>query len=137
MKSKRKYMSLLLALIFTIAIQTPTISNSMSEATTVQYIPIQPLWQNVSTATVTLTISGTTAHCSTTIIGLTGTTRISATMRLERTDGTTVRTWSQTVNGSRLTMIESNAITANGSYRLRVDATVVRNGVSESISISG
>ena len=137
---QKKYMFMLLALFFTVSLQLPIMASTPSGVTTTQYVPNKPLWQNVNSATARLTFSGTTAHCSAIIAGLSGTTSITATMRLERVNGnsaTTVATWTQTVNGSRLVMSESNAVTANGTYRLRVDATVVRNGVSESISISG
>lgn len=140
MKNKKKYLSLLLALVLALSLQLPVMANSLGDGTAEQYVPIQPLWQNVNSATARLTISGTTAHCSATIVGLSGTTRITATLRLERVNGnsvTSVASWTRTVNGNRLVMSESNAISANGNYRVRLDATVVRNGVSENISISG
>lgn len=61
-------------------------------------------------------------------------------MRLQRVNGnsvTTVNTWTQSVNSSSLAMSESATVTSNGTYRLVVDATVTRNGVAESISITG
>jgi hypothetical protein len=139
MKNARKYISFLTALVFVLSLQMPVAANTTDEITAA-FIPIQPLWQNVDQATARLTRSGTTAHCSATITGLSGTTRIVATMQLQRVSGnsvTTVSTWTQSVNGNRLVMSESATVTSNGTYRLRVDATVTRNGVSESISISG
>jgi len=138
MKHKRKYMLLLMTLLIALSMQATVLANTTTE--TAVYQPINPLWQNVNQANARLTFSGTTAHCNVTITGFSGTTRITATMRLERVVGNTavtVRTWTQTVDGSRLTMNESATVTTTGNYRLRVDATVVRNGVSESISISG
>ena len=105
MKNKKKHMFMLLTLVFVVSLQLPVMASPPREVTATQYVPIQPLWQNVNSATARLTFSGTTAHCSATIVGLSGTTRITATMRLERVSGnsaTTVATWTQTVNGSRL-----------------------------------
>ncbi|MCL2199737.1 MAG: hypothetical protein FWB80_12525 [Defluviitaleaceae bacterium] len=130
MKRQKKSVLLLLLFAFALAMTTATIAA----------VPIQPLWQNVEQATARVTHSGTTAQCTARIIGLSGTTRISATMTLERvTDSNviTVRTWTQTTNSSSLVMSESATVTSSGTYRVRVDATVTRNGVAESISVSG
>lgn len=139
MKNRRKYMAMIMAVIFAISLQVPVMARDSYDAA-VQYIPIQPLWQNVSHAAATLTISGTASQCDTAIIGLSGTSRITATMTLERVSGNNVlwyTSWTRTVNSSMLVMNESATVTSNGTYRLRVDATVVRNGVTEYISISG
>ncbi|MCL1883709.1 MAG: hypothetical protein FWF81_08165 [Defluviitaleaceae bacterium] len=136
MKRRMNYISILLALLFTLCMPTAVVSAFQ----TVEYTPIQPLWQNVSNATALLTHSGTSAHCSLSIVGLPGTTRITATMRLERVTGNNVsviRTWTHTVNASHLAVSESAGVTANGTYRLQISATVVRNGVSEHISFMG
>ncbi|MCL1884278.1 MAG: hypothetical protein FWF81_11090 [Defluviitaleaceae bacterium] len=138
MKHKRKYVSILLALLFTISMQIPAIATTTHQE--MDFVSVQPFWQNVNRANATLTISGTTANCRATITGLAGTTRITATMHLQRIIGNsvvTVRTWTQTANSGSLVMSESATVTANGNYHLRVDATVVRNGVTETISISG
>lgn len=138
MKNKKKYIFLLMTVIFVLSLHVPVTASSPEEAE--KHTDIQPLWQNVSEASAELIFNGTTANCSTVILGLAGTTSITATMRLERVSGntvTTVATWTSTASSSRLVMNESATVTANGTYRLRVDATVVRNGVSEVISISG
>jgi len=138
MRHRKKYMFLLIALVIAFSLQIP-VSASTTQAVSA-IIPIQPFWANVSKASASLDHSGTTAYCGATITGLSGTTSISATMRLERVDGssvTTVSTWTKTVNGSSLVMSESATVLSNGSYRVRVEATVVRNGVSEKINFSG
>ncbi|MCL2356362.1 MAG: hypothetical protein FWC70_04260 [Defluviitaleaceae bacterium] len=138
MKHKRKYIFALAALLFALSLHMSVAASLAHEPA--GYISVQPLWSNVERASATLSFSGTTAHCRTTITGLPGTTRINALMRLERVEGGNVvwsRSWSQVVNGSMLTMNESAAITASGNYRLRVHASVLRNGTWEDISISG
>jgi hypothetical protein len=103
-----------------------------------QYIPIQPLWENVNTARANVTISGTTATCTVTIIGLSGTTSITAAITLQRvSDGRTVATWNRTANDTFLTFSGTAAVTAGGRYRLNVRAIVTRNGVAEVINFSG
>jgi|GEM_PF-1197365 len=140
MKNKRRLVPLLFAFVFALSMQLPTMATVPGEVASMQYIPIQPFWQNVNSATVRLSFSGTTAHCSSTIVGLSGTSSISATMKLQRVNGntvTTVSTWNHSVNGNRLVISESATINTSNTYRLVVDATVVRNGVSESITITG
>ncbi|MCL2223723.1 MAG: hypothetical protein FWB96_02010 [Defluviitaleaceae bacterium] len=139
MKHRRKYIALVMALVFAIAAQIPVAASTAVEPQAA-YVTIQPLWQNVNRANAVLTHTGTTAHCYVSITGLAGTTSIRATMQLSRVIGnsvSTVATWTQTVNGSRLVMNESARVTANGDYRLSVTATIVRNGVSENISFMG
>ena len=140
MKNKRKYAALLLAVLFAVSLQVPVAASADPEPIAATYIPITPLWQNVERATANVTFAGTTAHGSATIVGLAGTTSITATMTLERVSGNSVTwstSWTRTANSSRLVMSESATVTQNGTYRLRVDAAVVRNGVTERISISG
>jgi len=78
-----------------------------------------------------------TANATATIIGLPGTSRIVLTMTLERMDGENVlwyTSWTRTVRRSMLALTRSAAVTADGTYRLRICATVTRNGVDEHIS---
>ncbi|MCL1842214.1 MAG: hypothetical protein FWF79_00180, partial [Defluviitaleaceae bacterium] len=63
MKNKKKYLFMVLALVFAVSLQLPVTASPSSEVTAAQYVPIQPLWQNVNSATARLTFSGTTAHC--------------------------------------------------------------------------
>ena len=138
MRNQRKYIFALAVVLFALSLHMPVAATAANEPT--EYIPVQPLWSNVDRASAQLVRSGTTAHCNATIIGLPGTTRINAVMRLERVEGGNVvwfRQWTQVANGSSLVMRESAGITANGNYRLRVHASVTRNGMTEDISISG
>jgi hypothetical protein len=135
MKNRRKYIALLMAMLFAFSMQVPISARDAAD-----YVPIQPLWQNVNNANATLTLSGTTATCRATIVALSGTTSISATMRLQRISlgsAITVQMWTGHSSSFGLSMEGTATVSANGNYRLQVDATVVRNGVSERISITG
>jgi hypothetical protein len=133
---RKKYIALLLVLVAAFSMQIPVLG---AESQATAYVPIQPFWLNVSRANAHLTFSGNTAHCTVNIMGLSGTTSISATVRLERVVGnsiTTVATWTDSSSNSWLSISESATVTSNGTYRLRVNATVIRNGVSEDISFT-
>jgi len=103
-------------------------------------VEITPFWININSITTSLSISNTgTASCSAIISGATGTTSISATYRLEQKTGntwSTVQTRTGSTNATRLTFSRSSNNVARGTYRLSVTATVVRNGVSETVTVS-
>jgi hypothetical protein len=46
-----------------------------------------------------------------------------------------VRTWNGSSSNSILTVSGTNAVTSGNTYRLRVEATVVRNGVTETATL--
>lgn len=105
---------------------------------------VMPFWTNVSSVTAALSFSGSaangySANCTGRIIGLSGTTHIAAAITLYRKNAnntyTYVDTWSDSVNGTSLTITGSHAATA-GTYKLTVTATVTRNGTAESVSNS-
>jgi len=100
---------------------------------------IQPLWVNVSNVSAGLSFSGSKANCSAMVQGAVGTTKITATITLERKTGTnsytTVKTWpNQSVSGSFFTFSDSYTVTAGYTYRLTVTANVTRNGTTETVS---
>jgi len=104
-----------------------------------EIIGIAPYWENVSRINMTLSSSNNTASADVSIFGMTGTTSINATITLSRVNSngtlTTVRTWSnQSSSSSLFTFSGTNAITSGNTYRLSVSATVIRNGVSETVS---
>ncbi|WP_026476235.1 hypothetical protein [Alkaliphilus transvaalensis] len=101
-------------------------------------VEIAPLWLNINSITTSLSISNTGVASSSAIIsGAKGTTSISAIYSLEKKSGntwSTVRTWTDSTSATRLTFAESSNV-AGGTYRLSVTATVVRNGVSETVTV--
>jgi len=107
---------------------------------TSNYVPIAPLWDNVSGLTVDLSSSNGKAVCFGRVNALSGTTSIKATFTLERKNGSTwthEKSWSQESTTSLLTFSDSNhSITAGNTYRLTLTAVVTRNGKAETVSTS-
>lgn len=100
---------------------------------------IQPFWMNAESATSFLSFTGKTANCGASVVGMTGTTKISATITLEqKVNGSysAVKTWTDSVSGSTLNFSNTYSVTSGYTYRLSVSATVTRNGVPESVSAS-
>ena len=134
MKNIRKVSFVVLLLVFTLFLNSYAKAANSVEAESMVYA-MQPHWENTSSVTAGLSFSGTTANCSAIVVGLSGTTRIVATIRLERLeDGILrpVRTWSnQSANASTLTFSNTHTVTRGFTYRLTVEADVTRNGVTE------
>lgn len=102
-----------------------------------QAMLIQPHWTNTESISSSLTFSGTTANCGARIVGMSGTTRISATFTLQRrVNGTwvTIKTWTESSSSNTLNFSGTHTVTKGFTYRLSVNATVTRNGVSETVS---
>ena len=104
---------------------------------------IQPMWYNTSWMYTQLTFSGDDyAECSCIVQGLSGTTRITAVVMLERQlpDGSwyLVHAWRGVgVYGSLLVFNEVYGPVLSGYlYRLTINAAVTRNGVIEYVSAS-
>jgi len=102
-----------------------------------QIVPFR--WTNTDSITVGLSFTGTTANCTARIIGMPGTTRIAATVTLERLDGGVYRqekSWTQSVSGERLDFSQTHSVTRGFTYRLTVTADVTRNGQTETVTAS-
>ncbi len=100
---------------------------------------VSPKYVNTSDVQATLSFSGTTANCMANITGLSGTTKISASMTLERknTNGTytLLKTWStESTNSDEFSMSKAYAVTKGYTYRLTVSGNVTRNGTTEPVS---
>ena len=95
-------------------------------------------WANIDRYAIELSIPSGVATCFVQVIGRPGTTRISATLMLQRRNpnGTwnIIRTWSNQVNSSIMTLSGTEPVAA-GTYRLRCSITVTRNGVNETVMI--
>lgn len=122
--------SLILVLIFVLIIGMQALA-----------VDISPMYVNTADINVSLSFSGTTANCSTTITGLSGTTKISASMTLERknTNGTytLMKSWpAESVNSSMLSTSKTYSVTSGYTYRLSVNGSVTRNSTTESVSLS-
>jgi hypothetical protein len=102
------------------------------------WIPIQPYWTNTDSVTVGLTFSGNTANCVASVRGMTGTTKIKATLKLEQKIGSTyysVNTWTKSVSSTILDFSETYSVSSEFTYRLTVTAEVLRNGTTETVSV--
>jgi len=104
------------------------------------FIEIMPLWENVSSISLDLSYRNGNIGGVATIRGAAGTTSINATLTLERRTifgtWTTVDTWTGSSNDTRLTVSGTAPGSRGVTYRLTVTATVVRNGVSETVTTS-
>lgn len=100
------------------------------------YVSFQPLWQNARVVTAELDFNGTTAEAIVTIIALDNST-ISGTARLERVNAngtfTLIRSWPLSA-GTSLRFAETQTVARGHEYRISVNASVTRNGFSETIT---
>ena len=115
--------------------------STQSEASLIEvYENFAPFWTNVNYISLDLYYENGNAQNFASIVGATGTTSINATFTLERQtifgNWTTVQTWTSRASGSSLTFFETASASKGNKYRLSVTATVVRNGVSETVSTS-
>jgi len=105
------------------------------------YESIMPLWLNFEMLSADMTINNGRAEMSGFIIGNVGTTSITVNAVLERINpnGTATRidSWSNLrVNSDIWTWERAHMVARGHEYRLTLNAVAVRNGVSESTSVS-
>lgn len=124
---------MVVALIFGVYPKTNVSAAPISED-----VIIQPFWINTDSIIVGLSFTDTTANCDAKVSGMTGTTKINATVTLERkVNGsyTAVKTWSnQSVSGDTLRFSDTYSVTKGYTYRLTITADVTRNGAIETVS---
>ncbi len=102
-------------------------------------VPISPQWTNVNDITLDLYFEKGEAGCTGKIRALSGTTKISATFKLERktSSGWTLeKSWSRSSSTNSLSFFETYAVRSGNTYRLSVTADVTRNSVTETVSTS-
>lgn len=100
---------------------------------------MQIQWTNTSDFAVDLRFSGTTAYLSTSIIGESGTSKITATMTLYKyINGAWqyLASWSGSSNSASLGMANSWTVARGYNYKLTVAAGVTRSGSTENLSKS-
>jgi len=103
-------------------------------------IGIMPLWLNVNEAAAGLTISSGTATCTVRVTGLSGTTKISSVISLQRrainsTTFINIKTWFGSSNNILYTFSDIHTVSSGYVFRVRLDATVTRNGVNETVTV--
>lgn len=140
MKAKLLVASLLVGMLFqflNISAYTQMPPNAFQEFNS--SATISPLWANVNDISLDLYFENGEACCAGMIRALSGTTRISATFKLERktTSGWVLeRSWSKTTSTNTLSFFKTDSVSSGYKYRLSVIANVTRNGVTEKVSAS-
>lgn len=102
-------------------------------------VPITPQWTNTNDVKLDLYFVNGKAECVGIINGISGTSNISATFKLERKGllgWSLVNSWSKSSKGESLSFFETNAVVKGYTYRLSVTAKVTGNGITETVNTS-
>lgn len=102
-------------------------------------IPITPMWENTNDVVLDLYFENDKAECVGIINGISGTSNISATFKLERKSlfgWSLENSWSKSSRGESLSFFETDAVAKGYTYRLSVTAKVTVNGVTETVNTS-
>lgn len=120
MKKKITALTLALTLIFSLSLSA---------------LAATPRWDNTADCNLSLSFSGSTAYCDVTVTGNPGTSKITATVALKKSDGTAVRSWTETIYDEQFSVTKTAPNCAVGSYVLTVTATVYNKaGVGETVT---
>jgi hypothetical protein len=101
--------------------------------------PITPQWVNTNDVRIDLYFVNGKAECLGIINGISGTSNISATFKLERKGllgWSLENSWSTSSKGASLSFYETDAVAKGYTYRLSVTARVTTNGVTETVNTS-
>lgn len=140
MKIKKMAIFLLIGMLFlnqnilAFAEMSPNVSQDIGGVK----VPITPQWINTNDVKLDLYFVNGKAECVGVINGISGTSNISATFKLERKGllgWSLEKSWSKNSKGESLSFYETYAVT-KGTYRLSVTAKVTRNGVTETVNTS-
>ncbi|WP_312810194.1 hypothetical protein [Sedimentibacter sp.] len=99
--------------------------------------PITPQWVNTNDVRLDLYFVNGKAECVGIINGISGTSNISATFKLERKGllgWSLENSWSTSSKGASLSFYETDAVAKGYTYRLSVTARVTTNGVTETVN---
>ncbi|OPZ92184.1 MAG: hypothetical protein BWY74_01705 [Firmicutes bacterium ADurb.Bin419] len=102
-------------------------------------VPITPQWINTNDVKLDLYFVNGKAECVGIINGISGTSNITATFKLERKGllgWSLENSWSKSSRGESLSFYETDAVAKGYTYRLSVTAKVTRNGVTETVNTS-
>ena len=102
-------------------------------------VPITPQWENTNDVNLDLYFTNGKAECVGIINGISGTSSISATFKLERkglSGWSLENSWRKSSKGESLSFFETEAVEKGYTYRLSVIAKVTRNGVTETVNTS-
>lgn len=136
MKNVRKIVVLLLVLMLVL----PVPPEKRASAAAVSDMGISPMALNTAYISLVLDIdSKGIAECYEYVAGEKGTTKITGTLKLKLVTSsgtTTVKSWDLTTYGEVMTFKKSCYVFQKGTYKLVLNVTVTRNGVSETIKKS-
>lgn len=130
MHLKKRIFSLALSLVMSIALCGTTLAAG-----------ITPRWNNIWKCVPELSFSGTTANCTVTIRGESGTTEIDPMITLQKENASggfsADTSWEPSAaSGSSFTWSGTRRNCVSGTdYRLKVVADVTRNGTTETITV--
>jgi hypothetical protein len=102
-------------------------------------VPITPQWTNTNDVKLDLYFVNGKAECVGIINGISGTSNITATFKLERKGllgWSLENSWSTSSKGASLSFYETDAVAKGYTYRLSVIAKVTTNGVTETVNTS-
>lgn len=142
MKKKKVFVILGVIAVAIFSLGTPSLAADeleLANPTSGMYNLIGPLWNDTIKPNLWLSIQGSTVNCDGTIKGLTGTTKIDATFRLEKKGWfgwSEVNSWNRTSYSDYLSFSGSAGAESGATYRFSVVAAVTRNGRTETVSSS-
>jgi hypothetical protein len=138
-KAKKKLAAVCLALLFSMAGLAPAVTVTAQNADSEMAV-IDPFFQNIAVISVELTITNGRASMSGVVSGHAGVQYITVDAVLVRhnTNGTTthIGTWQTSNNGRTWTWIHTHQVTRGFNYTLTLTATITRNGVDETVTVS-
>jgi len=134
-KKSGKYLAMVMVLVLFCAFPVPVKATLTTPAEEIQILA----WENTSSILSGITFSGSTANCSCSVNGYSGTTNVSATYELQqKINGTfyTIKTWSASASRAYLDWSGSYSVSSGYTYRLYITALVTRNGTTETVNSS-
>ena len=141
MKNQKKLARLMIFGLALIMLAVPMSAQASQSAEQIlnDYQIVTPNWENVNNISLDLYFQNGQAKCVGIVRGAVGTTSINATFTLERRTlfgWSRVASWDRSSTTSTLTFHGAAAASRGNTYRFSVTATVVRNGVSETVTTS-
>lgn len=103
--------------------------------------PIAVQSVNTNLASVGLNISSGTASVSASVVGVTGTSKIEITVKLQKYNTSTkswqkVKSWEKSANSVCTSLGKTYALTSKGTYRAKLTANVWKNGKVETVTLT-
>ena len=140
MKIKKFVMFLLVGMLF-LNQGIPVIAETMPNVVQDDGVETQisPMWDNTNDVVLNLYFANNEAECVGVINGISGTSNISATFKLERKvlfGWSLEKSWSKSSRGKSLSFFGTDAVAQGYTYRFSVTAKVTANGVTETVNTS-